>query len=473
MSNNPVKYLRQFPNKFWLLNFIQMTEKLAYWIVVLQMPIYIAQKDIPGGLHWDQTIKGIIYFWWALMQHVIPLIAGGYADRYGRRKFLNISFLLIILGYVIIGSTQDFSIFLIGVIILGGGSGIFKPTLQGSIADSLDETNSRIGWGLYVMLLNFAVFFGPPVSIFLKNISWSMVFYGSAALFTLNFLLTWFIKDFKTPNKASRFSGLKVLRKTFKGLASFKIGAFVLLMSGFTIIYMQFYETLPNFIYDWVDTSQIVNDLNLAAHFTMDIDRGTMVAYEWLYNLNAGFVIIGVVFFSWLMKKFELTTSIIIGIIIATAGLFMSGATMLGYMTVAGMLVYTLGEMITNPRFTEYMGKIAPKEDKALYMGYMSISWAIGLAGGGVLGGFIYKHLGEKAGFALDYMQANHPEAEVNIKTAFQKLTEAENLTSKEATNLLWNSYDPYMVWLPFVAIGIVSVIGLVWYGWRTHIKNQ
>ena len=56
-----ISQIRSLPTKFWLLNFIQMIEKLAYWCVLVQMPVYIAQKDAVGALHWDQATKGIKY----------------------------------------------------------------------------------------------------------------------------------------------------------------------------------------------------------------------------------------------------------------------------------------------------------------------------------------------------------------------------------------------------------------------------
>jgi POT family proton-dependent oligopeptide transporter len=462
MFNSLRNIIRNYPLRFWLLNIIQMTERLAYWIVVLQMPIYIAQKDIPGGLQWEQTTKGIIYFWWAFMQNAVPLIAGGYADRYGRRRFLVISFVMIIIGYSIMGTTDNFILFLLGVVILGTGSGIFKPTIQGAIANTLNEKTSSIGWGMYVMLINIAVFFGPPLSIYLKNISWNMVFYGSAILFSLNFITVMFIGKFTLKNYDSDYSGIKVLKQTFKGLLKKRVLYFVLIMSGFTLTYMQFYETLPNFIYDWSDTSSVAAYLN--EHFTMNTNRGTMVSYEWLYNLNAGFVIVGVVFFSWLMRKFKTTNSIAIGITLAGLGLMTAGLSMSGYVLIFGMLLYTLGEMITNPRFTEYMSSIAPKGEKSLFMGYMSISWAFGLAGGGILGGFLYKHLGEKAGFALKYLNEKYSITDISINNAFDTLLKTENLTATEATNMLWNLYNPYLVWMPFVTIISLSVLALYLY---------
>ena len=61
--------IRSFSKEFWLLNLIQMIERLAYSALVLQMAVYISQKDIVGGLHWEHTTKGLIFFVWALVQN--------------------------------------------------------------------------------------------------------------------------------------------------------------------------------------------------------------------------------------------------------------------------------------------------------------------------------------------------------------------------------------------------------------------
>ncbi|MBE2190064.1 MAG: hypothetical protein IAE98_11400, partial [Candidatus Kapabacteria bacterium] len=66
--------ISSFSKEFWLLNLIQMIERLAYSSLVLQMAIYISQKDITGGLHWEHTTKGMIFFVWALVQNLIPCL---------------------------------------------------------------------------------------------------------------------------------------------------------------------------------------------------------------------------------------------------------------------------------------------------------------------------------------------------------------------------------------------------------------
>lgn len=461
--------VRSFAASYWLLNLIQMTERMAYWIVVLQLPIYIAQKDIEGGLQWDQADKGIIYFWWALTQHLIPIFAGGFADKYGRKKVLVLSFVISVLGFIILGTQRQFLPFLFGAVTLGIGLGLFKPALQGAIAFNLNDKNANAGWSINILLINLSVFFGSYFSRYFREISWESVFYYSAAIMALNFIFVIFIKKQIIPIKNN--NEIALIRKIFINLIKPKVLLFILLMSGFTMIYMQFYETLPNFIFDWVDTNIIVTDFNLPDFLTVETSTGVMISYEAMYSLNSFLIIFLIVPISWIFADRKLTLTILFGIILSTIGLTLSGLSTYGYFAIAGIMIYTFGEMITNPRFSEYMSKIAPVEDKSLFMGFMSISWAIGLAGGGILGGNLYKVMAEKSGFAIRYLNEKFPDVDnINNNNAFNILADQLNISKLEVNQLLWNEYSPWQLWIPFALIAVMSVIGLFLYS-KYHEK--
>jgi len=449
-----------FSKKYWTLNFIIMIERLSYWVALLQIPIYIAQKDAVGGLQFDQVSKGIIFFWWALVQNLSPVLLGGVADKLGYRKSLIISSVIVIIGYILLATQREFYPFLFGTMVLGFGLGTFKPALQGWFSIEIPENKSSIGWGIYVFAVNFAVFFGPPIALYLKAISWQFVFFGSAAIFAINLIVLFIIKP--SINKSNELIQIRtILPKLFKTIIQPKIAFFVLLMSGFTMTYMQFYETLPNFIFDWSDTSSIA--YYLPEFMTSDTMRGKMIAYEWLYNLNSGLIILFVLISSKLTSKYKITKVLIIGILLSGVGLFVAGFSQSGLILIMGILIYSTGEIITNPKFTEYIAKIAHKESKSMYMGIMNISWAIGLAGGGLMGGFIYQYFGEKSGFANQLLMQqgimNTPNSE-----AFAKAMELTNLSHAELTQYLWNTYNPNFVWLPFLLLSLLSVIGMYYY---------
>lgn len=424
-----------------------------------QMANYIAQKDIVGGLHWGQEIKGTIFLIWAVVQNITPILTGGLPVRFGYKKIFIASFSIIFIGYLGLATQREILTFTISVLFIGFGSGLFVPVIQGALAGIMKNENQSTGWGIYFMLINISVLIGGLLSKYLKSFGWDSLFLFCGFLTLLNLISVLLL--FKNVNftvehhfKNIITKGLRILREKSY------LAKFLILMSGFTIVYMQFYETLPNFIVDWIDSSSIVGQLGLPDFMLMQTQSGKMLSYEWLLNLNSILIIFFVVLISTYFFKTRIIYSIIIGIIIASFGLLLCSSSMSGLILIAGIIIYTIGEMLVNPKFHKYFATISEPEYKSIYMSFIKISFAFGLGLGGILGGYIYKYFGEKATLAKVYLMQNF-NYDVDINSAFLKLQEILKLDALNTTKLLWDSYHPYIIFYPFAFIGLLSVIGM------------
>ncbi len=168
---NMWEQLAKLPRSYWMLNIMEMFERLAYYGVRVVIPIYIAQADEIHGLHFTQIQKGNIFMMWALVQSGVPIFSGGFADRYGYKKTIAASIAIKAIDYLLMATQQEFWPFTIGCLVLAFGTAIFKPGIQGSLLQSLDKKNSSIGWGAFYMLVNIGGFLGPPLAHFLYGIS--------------------------------------------------------------------------------------------------------------------------------------------------------------------------------------------------------------------------------------------------------------------------------------------------------------
>jgi len=86
---------------------MEMIERLAYYGVRVVIPIYIAQADEINGLHFTQIQKGTIFFVWALVQSLVPMFSGGFADRYGYKRTIATSIALAATGYILMATQRD------------------------------------------------------------------------------------------------------------------------------------------------------------------------------------------------------------------------------------------------------------------------------------------------------------------------------------------------------------------------------
>ena len=398
------------------------------------------------------------------MQSLVPMFSGGFADRYGYKKTIAISIIFKALGYILMATQRTYFPFLMGAVTLAFGTAIFKPGIQGSLVQTLDQKHSSVGWGTFYMLVNVGGFLGPPLAHFLYGISWPAVFYGCAAIVCLNFLTLLSYKEIPAGGEQT-MGPVGIMKMTFKNIIKPKLGLFIIIMSGFWLMFMQLFDMLPNFIVDWVDTSDLVAKFNLPGWMTVETIRGTMITQEWMINANAGLIVLAVVFVSWLVSKMRRVTSIFLGITVSSFGLVAAGFTMNGTFVILGILMFSVGEMLASPKMNEYLGVIAPPGEKALYMGYANIPLAVGWGYGSLLGGKIYDQMGDKANLAIRYMQEHlNISGEILRSDAFSKLMEATGKNAVDATNLLWNTYHPYELWYQFAAIGIASAIGIFIY---------
>ncbi len=458
-----VAELGQLPRAFWMVNVMEMLERLAYYGVRVVIPIYIAQADEIGGLHFSQSDKGLIFMLWALVQTGVPVFSGGFADRYGYKRTIAASIAIKAAGYLLMATQTAFWPFTFGCLVLAFGTAIFKPGVQGTMLRTLRKENSSVGWGTFYMLVNIGGFLGPPLAHFLYGYSWPTVFYGCAVIVSLNFLMLLTYPDIEAGGDQS--GGVwKVAKITIQNLVQPRLAAFILIMAGFWLMFMQLFDMLPNFIVDWVDSASIVQLLHLPAMFTTVTPRGRMIAQEWMINLDSGLIILGVVWISHLVARMRRIQSIFFGIVVSSLGLVAAGFSMSGVLCILGILCFAVGEMLSSPKMNDYLGVIAPEGQKALYMGYANMPVAIGWAIGSLMGGEIYGRMGDKANLALRYLAEHGMSARVDRTHAMDALQRALHLDARQATDLLWQTYHPYQLWYPFAAIGIASAVGIWFY---------
>jgi len=505
-----------FGRAFWMLNSIEMFERLAFYTLRVMAPIYIMQADDPGGLHLTAQNKGVIYAWWAVFQSILPMATGGFADRYGYKATMTFSISMMTVGYVLVALLRDivwlpakldgnglelisaldrsnfWSLF-ISIMVLATGTAFFKPSIQGSLAQNLTKDRSSVGWGIFYWVVNVGAFVGHwiPAVVFAlagehSKEAWRNLFLLSAVFMSCNFILLFTFKD--VPSGAEKHgSPLAVLWRTVVNILEPRLITWLIIMSCFWLMMYQLWDLQPNFISDWIDSSPLAHGLKwlpgpLYAAVTDETPRGPQIPQQVLLSLNSLFIIAGVVGMAWLTRRMRTLTAMCGGMILATAGVLVAGLTMSPWMLVLGIVCFSLGEMTTGPKKNEYLGLIAPPGKKGLYLGYVNIPVGVGVFAGSWIAGEVYGRYGEKATLALRYIADRFPQAlqapwngkieslvecvGVPRPEAFTKLQVLTGLDAHAATELLWNAYSPqFYVWIPFAAIGVVAAIALAVFG--------
>jgi POT family proton-dependent oligopeptide transporter len=188
---------------FWIVGGMEMVERLAYYGVRTVSGLYVTDPVSKGGLGISIADLGSIFLIWALVQSLVPVLMGGLSDRAGYKETIALSTVIKICGYLTMGFFPTYWGFVMGAIVLALGTGIFKPGIQGTLANVTNERNSSMAWGVFYQTVNIGGWMGPLLAAQLRQLDWSHLFFTCAAIISLNFIL---LLTYKEPHKEERLA---------------------------------------------------------------------------------------------------------------------------------------------------------------------------------------------------------------------------------------------------------------------------
>src|SRR5512145_3216991 len=95
--------IRAFPPVFWIANTIEVLERFAYYGVYFGFGIYMA------SLGFTQAQLGVVQSIFLLISYGIPVISGSFADRFGFKRVLIVSYLAYLPSILLLIATKSFS----------------------------------------------------------------------------------------------------------------------------------------------------------------------------------------------------------------------------------------------------------------------------------------------------------------------------------------------------------------------------
>lgn len=399
----------KFPATFWTANTIELFERAAYYAVASFVVIYLNETlgmgptkatFLNGTLLW-----GLIYF--------LPILSGTLADRFGFKKSLVLAFILIALGYLTMGTLQQFWPALLGmdrtvldytipvvggILLIGIGGSIVKPCISGTVQKT-SGSNSTFGFAIFYMVINIGSMLGRTVSYFVRtHFGIPAIFTWVATLFALvGLLIVLFIyrePQYQQPLAGTTLQKPKTAGQAIKGmfivLGNLRFVFFLVVISFFWFIYVQIYNLIPLYLrfidkQAPVELYTLMNPVMIVC-FQLMLTR---FSKNWtpLKSIMAG---VGVTVVGMLLNIIPSLTNggalqqVAIGsFAMPLAGLFI-------LISIASMAV---GEMFASPRIYQYIGAIAPKGQEGLYLGYANLPMALGTIVGAPLGGYLFEIL--------------------------------------------------------------------------------
>ncbi len=372
-----------FHRTFWIANFTELFERLSYYGPQAVLAIYLHEHL---GLSSEQTTWLIGYYGFVVW--VMPVVGGTLADRFGFRRTLAGAFFILAIGNFLLGSLSAswmapirdalplFALMHLLMLIPAMGPAVVKPVVVGTTARAANEDVRSLGYSIYYTVVNVGAAIGPLVaSEVRRSVGVEDVFLVSAGVTLAMAVVT--LLFYREPVRADEPKVVSIgqaLLNLFRVLMNVKFVVFLLIFSGFWVMYWQQYLSISIFVRDYVDPTANTDAL-------LAVEAATVIATQFLVT--------------YLTRKIPAFTAMIIGVLISSLSfLVLTVGASTGFI-VAMLILLALGEVTQAPRYYEYVSRLAPLGQQGLFMGFAFLPIGIGYLVGGWLAGGLFHHFGE------------------------------------------------------------------------------
>ncbi len=372
--------LRAFPRTFWIANLMELFERGAYYGMNSVLAVYLVKV-----LGFDEQAVGVLQGFVYALTYILPIVGGALAERLGYRRMLMVAFSLLSIGYFATGNFDSYGMIFVSLLVMATGSGLFKPIISGTIARTTTEETSGFGFGVYYWSINLGAFLAPLFVSWIKGFDWRYVFFASAVWCFLMLIPTIFLyKDPPMPKSTKTIR--QVLAEALLVLRDSRFMLMIVIYSTFWILYFQNFGTVLWYLRDFIYRAPV-------DRFFASIGIPLRFDAEHVTVINAGTIILLVVFISRLVKNLKPLPVMAAGIIIGSTGFLILALTQNPWFFILGIAVFSIGEMTAHPKYYSYIGLVAPKDKVAVYMGYAFIYGVVGSLVGSNFGAVLYKKI--------------------------------------------------------------------------------
>jgi proton-dependent oligopeptide transporter, POT family len=367
-----------FSSTFWIANTLELFERFAYYGSKAVLAIYVAEH-VGLGAEAAGWLVGSVF---NTLLYLLPVVSGTIVDRFGFRRSLTACFAIFSLGYFLIGlaglpagqryvnilGPQTWT--LLALLITAAGGSLIKPSIVGTVARTTTPETKSLGYSIYYMLVNLGGAIGPILALHVREnlgIAWVLVMSSATSFLLFTATLLFFPEPERPRDAPPPTSMRKVLADMVKVFGNVRFMTFLLIFSGFWVMFWQIFYSLPFYVRD-----------------VLGFER-----FEIIETVDAWTIIIAAVPLTALAKKLRPISAMTVGFALASVSWFIMAAVPTTTMTVLAIVVFAIGEATQAPRYYEYVADLAPREQVGTYMGFAFLPVAIGTFIAGGLAGWL------------------------------------------------------------------------------------
>ena len=257
------------------------------------------------------------------------------------------------------------------------GIALVKPSVVGTTARASKENVRSIGYSIYYTLVNVGSAAGPYLASWVhQHVSVENVFRMAAlSVFVMFFFVVLFFREPRQAGETQTVSLRAVAKNFLTVLSNPRFMLFLLIFTGYWIVFWQEFIALP---------------LYISAYINPKADTELILVTDPLTVIALTLVI------GFLTKRLPAFHAITLGTLISSLAWIILIVRPTVFMAVVTLFVVAVGEIVQQPRYYEYISRLAPSGQQGTYMGFAFLPLGIGSLIGGKFSGWLMHHFGEE-----------------------------------------------------------------------------
>ena len=415
-----------FERPFWVANISEIFERLSYYGAFSSLALYLHER-----LNFStERTTGLTSLFGAAVWFM-AIFGGAVADRIGFRRALSVAYLILACAYFLIGSiaapwlapvrnTVPIGFFVGFVLVLPAlGVSMVKPCVVGTTARASKENVRSVGYSIYYTMVNIGGAAGPYCASWAhRHLGVENVYRVAAiSVFAMFFVVFIFFREPRQASEAPPPSVARVARNFCVVVGNYRlvlptlgiafllwmvtmlrpafvvpwwiwagllilvlagIGRFMwflVLFTGYWVVFWQQYITMPLFVHGYVNPYADVEKILVT-------DGVTVICLTLAVN--------------YLWRKLSSLQAVILGTVITSLSWVVLALWPTVWAAYLSLFVLAIGEITQQPRYYEYISRLAPAEQQGTYMGFAFLPLGIGSLIAGKLGGWLMQHYAEE-----------------------------------------------------------------------------
>ena len=372
-----------FERPFWVANISELFERLSYYAAFASLARYL-HETLNFGVKQAGSLTGLFggLVWF------LAAFGGTLADRLGFRRSLSLAYFILSCSYFLVGSlgapwlapvrnAMPLGVLVTIVLMLPAlGIALVKPCVVGTTARASKENVRSIGYSIYYTLVNIGGAAGPYVASWVhQHISVENVFRVAAlSVFAMFFAVLLLFKEPRRSDEAQTVNLAQAAKNFVTVISNPRFMIFLLIFSGYWIVYWQEFIILPLYIHDYINPKTDTELILVTGPLTV-------ISLQMLV--------------SFLTQRIPAFSAITLGTLISGLAWVILIIHPTVPMAILTLFTVSLGEITQSPRYYEYISRLAPSGQQGTYMGFAFLPIGIGSLIGGWFGGVLIHHFGE------------------------------------------------------------------------------